>query len=662
MMKHWLTCFWILGGLFSTAIARANGGEDSLPRYYFSEPLVKIEVRYIQPFHRLSGVLDSSFFQMNYSSDIGRALVAKGQVNVFQYGPQGTACLVRMNGLSPDHTQLSWKGISLNSLTLGQMDFSLVPAFFFDYLSMGSSKSIENGANVGFGGNVDLLHGWTSHSPRYRYWTSINSLNNYANGGEANVKRNVGAEGEWSHQLKWLTGNFKNQFAYDWKDVLGERVVQQDNNDVAQKAWLYRTYYKQGSNHWQAQYWMIDRKAQLPNTMGNFSSFLQEQDDQNHRWVMSYLKHDFIRQRFLKSWGIQYAGTTDLQQYRMRYSFEGIADWAESSTSIQQHWLSGQMEFRFRSFSQNVKLNNRNVAVRYQDAQPISQNIYQLLYDARWLGRRFNYYCVADRQYWGKQSNDQIEATAEWVKGVINPTENRYYMRVQASVFYQQRMPDFNERYWPGSGNALLEQEAGKGFKGFMEWMLKPNRRFQSNLTVDVEYNQRWVSNWIQWVPQSNGVWSPVNLSEVQARSMNGNIQGNIPLGNSILRIKSFGQWNDVWIQSDMNQSDANTKRQLPYTPRWKWGAETTWMSQDYWYASLQYRWTDERFTDESNQRSSALSSYQLFDCSVGKTNPNGLAQWSIGIDNIFDLNYQEIRSFALPGRVFKCQMNIQIK
>jgi outer membrane cobalamin receptor len=346
----------------------------------------------------------------------------------------------------------------------------------------------------------------------------------------------------------------------------------------------------------------------------------------------------------------------------MRYSFEGIADWAESSTAIQQHWLSGQMDFRFKSFSQHVKLNARNVEVRYQEARPIAQNIYQLLYDARWLGERFNYYCVADRQYWGKQSNDQIEATAEWVKGVINPSENRYYMRAQAAIFYQQRMPDFNERYWPGSGNALLEQETGKGIKGFVEWMLKPNRRFQSNLTVDVEYNQRWVSNWIQWVPQSNGVWSPVNLSEVQARSMNGNIQGNISLGKSILRTKAFGQWNDVSIQSDLNQLDSKEGRQLPYTPRWKWGAEATWMSKDFWYASLLYRWTDARFTDESNQLASALPAFQLVDFSFGKTNPKGLVQWSMGIDNIFNLQYQEIRSFALPGRVIKCQMNIQIK
>ncbi len=660
-MKHWLKCILFLGTFCSTVELLAIGGEDSLPRYYFNIPLEKIEVRYIQPFHRYSGAMDSMFFSLNKSMDLGRALSKNGQVNVFQYGPQGTACLVRMNGLSPDHTQLSWKGVSLNSLTLGQTDFSLVPAYFFDQLSMGSSKSTENGGYAGFGGNIHLNQFHKESAPLVGFWMEMNSLRNQSSGGEINQRRVYGENKRWYNQLKWIQGDFRNQFTYQWKDLLGARRIEQSNNDVSQQGLLYKTNAELGQYQLSGQYWIVQRNAELPNTMGQEGKYLQEQDDDIHRWQLG-LERDTKGESILRNWALNYVGTRDNQQYRVNYQFEGVNGWSENSTLIQQHWFSGLLQYRFRRYWQNVKVNHRMVKVGYNLNTPIHQQIPQLLSESRWLGDRWNFYLLADRQYWGKRSNDQHEATIEWVKGNTNPDLQKYYLRFQMAAFFQQRMPDFNELYWPGSGNPELKQESAKGFRTFAEWMLGPDNDFQSKLSFDIEYNQRWVNDWIQWVPNTNGIWSPVNLSYVVAQSINGNVKVNSPVFQSVLKTRVYGQMNEVTLQNDLNNADAVGKTQLPYTPRWKWGMECMWMHKTNFFVQMNYKWTSLRYTDESNEISSSLPDYSLLDCSLGRYSSRSGLQWSVGVENLANVQYQEVRSYALPGRVFKCQINIQIK
>ncbi len=660
-MKHWLACILFLGTFCSTVELLAIGDEDSLPRYYFNVPLEKIEVRYIQPFHRLSGAMDSMFFTLNRSMDLGRALSKMGHVNVYQYGPQGTACLVRMNGLSPDHTQLSWKGVSLNSLTLGQTDFSLVPAYFFDQLSIGSSKSIDNGGYAGFGGNINLNQYQSEQSPLVSFWMDMNSLRNQSSGGEINQHKIVDEKKRWFNQLKWIQGHFLNEFSYQWRDLLGSREIEQSNNDVSQYGLLYKTNFEWGQNHLSGQYWIVRRNAELPNTMGQDGKYLQEQDDDIHRWQVG-LEHKTKSEKILRTWAVNYVGTLDNQQYRVNYQFEGVNGWSKNRTLIQQHWFSGLLQYRFRRYWQNIKLNHRLVQVGYDFNPVIRQQIPQLLSESRWLGERWNFYLVADRQYWGKRSNDQHEASIEWVRGNTNPDVQKYYLRVQMAIFFHQRMPDFNELYWPGSGNPELMQESAKGIRTFAEWMLRPDKDFQSKFTFDIEYNQRWVNDWIQWVPSSNGIWSPINLSYVLAQSLNGNVKWSLPIVQSVVKTRVFGQMNNVTLQNDLNNSDAQSRTQLPYTPRWKWGMECMWMSKTKFFAQVNYKWTGLRYTDESNQIGSSLPNYSLLDISLGRYSSHSGIQWSVGIDNALDAQYQEMRGYALPGRVYKCQINIQIK
>jgi hypothetical protein len=102
-----------LCGMFmpSRVLSKEEPG-DSLPNWITATIEIKT-FRVIQP------ETDSLFLSRYRTADLGRALGQSGIINIFQYGPNGTASLMRSKGLAPDHSQILWNQVSLNSVTLG---------------------------------------------------------------------------------------------------------------------------------------------------------------------------------------------------------------------------------------------------------------------------------------------------------------------------------------------------------------------------------------------------------------------------------------------------------------------------------------------------------------------------------------------------------------
>ena len=69
---------------------------------------------------------------------------------------KGMTSTVSMRGTAASQTAVSWNGVGINSLTMGQTDFSQIPLFFFDYaeLAPGGESSLYGSGAIG--GSVDL--------------------------------------------------------------------------------------------------------------------------------------------------------------------------------------------------------------------------------------------------------------------------------------------------------------------------------------------------------------------------------------------------------------------------------------------------------------------------------------------------------------------------
>ena len=78
----------------------------------------------------------------------------------------GGLSTIRIRGTAADHTSVNFGGININSLTLGQSDFSRIPVYLFDGIDLqyGSSSAVNGSGAIGGSVYLGLSSEWTDGS------------------------------------------------------------------------------------------------------------------------------------------------------------------------------------------------------------------------------------------------------------------------------------------------------------------------------------------------------------------------------------------------------------------------------------------------------------------------------------------------------------------
>ena len=134
--------------------ALADAPEDSL----CVRDIERVEITGTRPMKEI-GVqrtkLDSIVLRDNISSSLADALTSGSTIFIKSYG-RATLATASFRGTSPSHTQVTWNGMKINSPLFGQVDFSLIPAYFIDDASLYHGASSVGITGGGLGGAVAL--------------------------------------------------------------------------------------------------------------------------------------------------------------------------------------------------------------------------------------------------------------------------------------------------------------------------------------------------------------------------------------------------------------------------------------------------------------------------------------------------------------------------
>ena len=100
--------------------------------------------------------IDTAIMQRLQTASLSQLLIQHSPVFIKTYGPGGTAS-ASFRGTTASHTLVLWNGLQLNSPSLGEVDFSMIPVFFTDEVSLqwGSKTSANSG---GLGGVVNIAN------------------------------------------------------------------------------------------------------------------------------------------------------------------------------------------------------------------------------------------------------------------------------------------------------------------------------------------------------------------------------------------------------------------------------------------------------------------------------------------------------------------------
>lgn len=189
--------------------------------------------------------IDSTALNVYASSNIGELLSQRSAIYFKTYGA-GMTSTVAFRGTSASHTAVLWNGININSISLGQSDFSTFP------VAASENVSIQYGASSALYGSGAL--GGTIHLYDDPQWIQ---------GFQGSFQQEIGSFGKTYSEVsaKWGNGSLEsktsvffkraeNDFPYKVKGYGGTRILKQKNAALQHKGIIQDFNYRFRSNQY----------------------------------------------------------------------------------------------------------------------------------------------------------------------------------------------------------------------------------------------------------------------------------------------------------------------------------------------------------------------------------------------------------------------------
>ncbi|OFY49212.1 MAG: hypothetical protein A2X22_07605 [Bacteroidetes bacterium GWF2_49_14] len=575
-------------------------------------------------------------------SDLATLLKSETNINVTQYGGEGSLSSIRLRGSGPSHTQVNWNGIPINSPTTGSIDLSLVSSLMADEVELiyGASGSLFGSGT--FGGSLNLINkpDWNNRLS-FMIFGEAGSWNHYKTG----VGVRTGND-SWQYHAGGYLQSSRNNYTYRNTFMPGS-PVERRTNDTLKTSGFQQHLFLRLPRSWsvQAGMWLQDRDKDLPAAMSSGYGNPANQQDQSFRlftriskiWKKSVL--EIVGSRFADSLlYTEYARTTN-QAFRQSGLYSG-----SSSAGLSGRWYpSNTLTFEAGSEVESQKARGSSftgIMTEYRGAAFGS---------ARYKTEHLTF-MTGLRQVLlsGSQTRTLYSLSARYEVPGIN-----LLIRGQASNKF--RLPTLNERFWQPGGNPSLLPETGTGVESGLEWGQKSESGSEIQLSTTFFFQD--IHNWVQWVP-SGTYWSPENIRFVRCQGFeaSGNYSGKIgAVRATINSTYSFTESLDMNILSD----NTRLAGQIPYVPRHQVQSRFSLAFRGF-EGFLSYRFTGSRYTTDDHDPWLMLKPIHIADFSMShklflKENEVLI---SFRVNNLLNHSYQLIRAYPAPGRSFLLSMN----
>lgn len=232
--------------------------------------------------------------------------------------------------------------------------------------------------------------------------------------------------------------------------------------------------------------------------------------------------------------------------------------------------------------------------------------------------------------------------------------KERLHLSLLGNVSRNFRVPTLNDRYWQGAGNPdLLPEQSYAGEAGL--------KISASHFNLQTTCFYQLVDQWIQWKPEQDGIFKPINERKVAASGVETMVQFRTPVGTTNLSINASYQYARSIIKKS-TRDEASIGKQLWYTPEHTANAYLIVKNKS-WSLIILNQFAGTRYTDDHNTQLFSLEPYVLTDVTFGKSfqlTRHSLA-FNASVKNLLDIDYQQYASRAMPGRNFNFSIHYQL-
>lgn len=578
--------------------------------------------------------LPQTSLKKEQNSSLSDLLKTSGPAFIKDYGPSGISSL-SIRGSSASQTRVYFDDVELNNPSLGQFDLKNIPVWFLDNARIEQGVASQNSPFGGIGGNIQLN---SKSLPSEKFGISIM-------GNAGSFDRYTGAA-----DVSFRKGKYYQSSRYIYREQQNDFEFLNIGQSPAQKRDLYHAaFFQQGFMHESGIVSKNFRGAvkvvhtntnrEIPPIMPSYGSEVKQNQKDDLTIVQLPLAYQ------LEKWKLELKPAYTQQSIIYQDPLANIDSRAVSKSAQNVAKAEGRLA------------NNLSLTIQY--AQQLNwvennqlesdkqQNKFSFLHELKYHPGDWNF----TFRYKPVMMDDNVDL------GVFTAGVSRKVNRVKifGVAARNVRFPTLNDLYWAGAGNPDLETEEALNYELGSDWNIYQNKIVSFNLINTVFYND--VDNWIQWIPQENGQWSPENYRQVEQYGL----ETKVEFGVHISKEFQYFLTADYAYTVARNNSGELSGNQLIYVPK-----NQVKVVQDLnykkWQLSAFTQFTGERYTQADNEV--YLPSYWLTDMQLSKQFDFGkhAISASFSINNVLDENYMNVIWRPMPGRWYEFTLRYDFK
>lgn len=606
--------------------------------------------------------LDTLILQNNKGQSLASLLATNTPVFIKSHG-RGALATASLRGTAASHTKVNWNGININSPMLGMVDFSQIPVFLIDDISLkyGNSSLSEQGGGLGGTINLNNTPNWNNHFSG-KYLQTFGSYSSFDELLAINLGNNrFQSKSKIYHTYSENDYTFYNRSTPDINYQTGDITHPLDTNNNASYT-LYglqqEFYIRTGNDQFASlKYWGQNSERSIPQVFSNEGgkdSNRNQQSTIHHNLVADWKYYKGHSKLDLLS-GLIFKEMLFEQLYLV--NSKGLQH-SVYSESLQKSWFNSA---KYNYFTPNGYHINASLSANLH-AVDTKDTVSHTGYNKK--QSELSAYISIQKRYF-KNLNLNLMLRQELINGDLIPImpllgfdykldEDENFV-IKGNISRNYHSATLNDKYWQPGGNPDLKPEEGYstelGFyfrKNIDSWFIKGE--------ISTYYSK--ISNWILWLPNVKGYWEPINLRTVASKGIELNAKLHKKLGkNSSISILGNYAYTPT-LNKDNEAKESNSyNKQLVYIPLHSADimARVQWMD---WNFSWQHSSYGIRYTTTSNDPSARRSfpPYYMNDISLDRT-------WvftkfnlksELKINNLFNENYRSAIYHPMPGRNYK--------
>ena len=575
--------------------------------------------------------IDSSIIQNYSGKTLANLLASESPVFIKSYGIAGLST-PSFRGTGSGHTAILWNGFNLSSSMNGLSDLMLVPGNFLNSVKLEYGGSGALWGSGAIGGTIHL-----NNIPQFNRGLSIGAGINYGSFNDNIQNLEIGlSRQKFVSSVKVFNHNAKNDFPFINTGKFGFPEEKLSNAELKQYGLLQETYFKiNETQKLSFRYWYQFNDRNIPGSMTVGKSLANQKDEFNRsalEWEMKKEKMSFfIRSAYFDESLNFIDPLISLKSYSR---IKSLISEAESKINIASNQTI------------NIGVNNtfNKEFIRNYNKGEVSQNRTSF----------FGSYRISD-----KHNKHAVTASArkEYTNNKKNPltaslgaeTLLLKYFRLRGNVSKNYRLPTFNDLYWVPGGNENLLPEEGLNNELGLAFLYNKNFTLKAEATVF----SNMVKNWIIWLPDDYGLWSPQNILTVWSRGVEYDLKAGYKFHK--VNIQLSGKYHFIFSTNEKTYpgNEVIIGKQLIYVPAEKANAGISLEYKEF-RTGISYNYVGFCYTTSDNMK--YLYPYQLLNLDFSKsfTLKKISVRAFLQISNLLNESYQVIAYYAMPGRNYQ--------